>query len=179
MRVTFQTATGFLIGTPAYMAPEQLDAEETVDARADQFAWALTAYALMLGKNLRKEDPLLFGPIPLLSDRVPGVSRRSAEIVMRALSNDREMRFPSMEALVAELEPALLEKPSAPPRGALASSLAPAPPSQHPTKMASPPPSRNFCPDCGMSFGMPSAKCKGAHVEGFPKPPGAKEDSSG
>ena len=182
VRATFQTATGFVIGTPAYMAPEQLDPTETIDARADQFAWALTAYALMLGRNLRKEDPLLFGPIPLLSDQVPGVSRRAAEIVLRALSNDREMRFPSMDALVAELEPALAINPSGPPPRISQPSSAPVSPvnrpSQHPTpRMASAPPSvRRFCPQCGLSFAMSSPKCNGPHAEAFPRPPGIEDD---
>ncbi|MDF2692193.1 MAG: serine/threonine protein kinase [Labilithrix sp.] len=180
MRSTFQTAVGFVVGTPAYMAPEQLEAAETIDARADQFGWALTAYTLMLGKNLRKEDPLLFGPIPLLSDRVPGVSRRAAEIVLRALSNDREMRFASMDALVAELEPALAARPSLLPRVSQAPVEPPAPRSQHPTpRMTSAPPSPRFCPECGLSFAMSSSRCKGPHVAAFPKPPGIEEDSSG
>jgi eukaryotic-like serine/threonine-protein kinase len=179
MRATFQTATGFVIGTPAYMAPEQLDAEETIDARADQFAWALTAYALLLGKNLRKDDPLLFGPIPLLSDRVDGVSRRAAEIILRALSNDREMRFPSMEALVAELEPALAMRHTGPSRASLAPPE-PIPASQHPTpRMAGAPPVRRFCPECGLPVAMSSPKCKDQHAEAFPRPPGMKDDSSG
>ncbi len=182
MRATFQTATGFVIGTPAYMAPEQLEPDVAIDARADQFAWALTAYALMLGKNLRKEDPLLFGPIPLLSDLVPGVSRRAAEIVLRALSNDREMRFSSMEALVAELEPAIALRLSAPPRASYAPSvtpsIAPAPFSQTQTpRMPSAPPSvRRFCPECGLSFAMSSSKCSGPHAEAFPKPPGIEDE---
>ncbi len=185
MRATFQTATGFVIGTPAYMAPEQLDPAETIDARADQFAWALTAYALMLGRNLRTEDPLLFGPIPLLSEKVPGVSRRAAEIVLRALSNDREMRFPSMDALVAELEPALANHPSGPPprlSHPVSEPVSPVSPvtraSQHPTpRMASaPPPVRRFCPRCGLSFAMSSPKCNGPHAEAFPRPPGIEDD---
>lgn len=179
VKATFQTAQGFLIGTPAYMAPEQLDADNPIDARADQFGWALTAYALMLGKNLRKEDPLLFGPIPLLCDRVPGVSRRASEIILRALSNDREMRFPTMDALIAELVPAIATRPSNPPSPrATAPFISQAPvsfpvPSSTPTRLVSAsPPSRTFCPDCGLSLAMPSSRCKNAHAEAFPKPPG-------
>jgi eukaryotic-like serine/threonine-protein kinase len=178
IRATFQTAQGFMIGTPAYMAPEQLGADENIDARADQFGWALTAYALMLGKNPRKDDPLLFGPIPLLSDRVSGVSRRSAEIVLRALSNDREMRFPSMDALVTELEAALALPISAPPpkmqgttpAHSTVEPTAPREVSQHLTpRMASAPP-RPFCSDCGLPFKMSSPDCDGPHVEAFPTP---------
>lgn len=180
---TFQTAQGFLIGTPAYMAPEQLEAELIVDARADQFGWALTAYALMLGKNLRKEDPLLFGPIPLLCDRVPGVSRRASEIVLRALSNDREMRFPSMDALLAELEPALLSPSVTPSRPPMARETTERmdqgsrpPPSAHPTpQMANAPPripnDGSFCALCGLSFGMSSEGCPNKHAEALPQHP--------
>jgi eukaryotic-like serine/threonine-protein kinase len=203
VKATFQTAQGFLIGTPAYMAPEQLEAGENIDARADQFGWALTAYALMLGKNLRKEDPLLFGPIPLLSDKVPGVSRRAAEIVMRALSNDREMRFPSMDALVAELEPAIQARGYSQPPGNKTRNpfeiTGPMPQEAHPTKVSPPAPpvsaqptpkmgglpmgggpgspasTTKFCPDCGLSFAMPSTRCKGPHVAAFPKPPGVDD----
>lgn len=179
LRATFQTATGFVIGTPMYMAPEQLEASDTIDARADQFGWALTTYALMLGKNLRKDDPLLFGPIPLLSDRVPGVTRRAAEIVLRALSNDREMRFPTMDALIAELEPAVMSMPpSLPPD--LSRPPSPKPKTPPPSlrevtpKMAMPVSTRRFCPDCGLPFAMSSASCKqsSSHAEAFPEPPG-------
>lgn len=173
IRATFQTTTDFVVGTPAYMAPEQLEGIEPLDARVDQFGWALTAYALMLGQNIRKEDPLLFGPIPLLSDRVSGISRRTAEIVLRALSNDRDMRFPSMDALLAELEPALAIPPSVGPRLMADGSL---PMSQQPTPpMPDQPPQRHsrarpFCPDCGLPVAMPSAQCTSPHAEAFPKP---------
>lgn len=178
VRSTFQTAAGFVIGTPAYMAPEQLGADENIDARADQFGWALTAYALMLGKNPRKDDPLLFGPIPLLSDRVPGVSRRAAEIVLRALSTDREMRFPSMDALVSELEAALGQPTSVSPMrsGAGKASTPPedptlvSPPSHHPTPRMATAPLPPFCSDCGIPFKMSSPDCQGPHAEAFPNP---------
>jgi len=103
LRQTFQTELGFVVGTPAYMAPEQLEAEEGIDGRADQFAWALTSCAVVLGHNPRARDPLLLSPIPLL----PELPRRVSELVLRALSNDRDMRFPTMDELVKELWMAL------------------------------------------------------------------------
>jgi serine/threonine protein kinase len=179
MRASFQTAQGFIIGTPAYMAPEQLNADETVDARADQFGWALTAYALMLGKNLRKDDPLLFGPIPLLSERVPGVTRRIAEIILRALSNDRDLRFPTMDALLAELEPALAQMPpSLPAKGNKPPTVPPQSRENTPRMNMMAVSVAQFCPDCGVPLGMPSSKCKKPHAEAFPKPPGLGEEPS-
>lgn len=42
------TRTGVLLGTPSYMAPEQMISPE-VDARVDQFAWGVMAYELLAG----------------------------------------------------------------------------------------------------------------------------------
>jgi serine/threonine protein kinase len=43
------TADGSLVGTPRYWSPEQLRGE-AVDARADQFSWAVTAFELLTGE---------------------------------------------------------------------------------------------------------------------------------
>src|SRR5258708_4838322 len=42
------TATGAIAGTPAYLAPEQLTGDP-IDARVDQFAWAVMAWELLTG----------------------------------------------------------------------------------------------------------------------------------
>ncbi|HEY8256401.1 MAG TPA: protein kinase [Gemmatimonadales bacterium] len=43
------TGAGFAVGTPVYMAPEQATGEQQVDARADQYALAVTAYEMLAG----------------------------------------------------------------------------------------------------------------------------------
>nr|MDQ3369295.1 serine/threonine protein kinase [Myxococcota bacterium] len=50
------TATGAIAGTPAYLAPEQLTGD-VIDARVDQFAWAVMAWELLTGVR----------PFPLLA----------------------------------------------------------------------------------------------------------------
>ncbi|HKE17648.1 MAG TPA: serine/threonine-protein kinase [Kofleriaceae bacterium] len=105
------TATGALVGTPAYMAPEQHDGE-AVDARTDQWALACSLYEALHGQRpfagqsvdeiaaavragaIRPEPP---------DSRVPRAVRAA---IRRALSPRPADRFPSMEQLVAALSPA-------------------------------------------------------------------------
>lgn len=86
------TRTGTVLGTPAYMAPEQRRGD-AVDARADQFSWCVSLYEALLGTA---------PPTPLpISPRDPILA-----IVQRGLAEDPADRFPSMEALVEAIEAA-------------------------------------------------------------------------
>lgn len=105
IRKTFHTDLGFVVGTPAYMAPEQL-VGEAADARSDQFSWGLTAYVLLTGRNPRGTDHLLLDPIrPLGADH--GVSPAASAVFSRALDRDRDRRYPTLEALIMDLDLAL------------------------------------------------------------------------
>ncbi|HEX6669837.1 MAG TPA: protein kinase [Gemmatimonadales bacterium] len=44
------TVAGLVVGTPAYMAPEQATGDREVDARADQYALAVTCYEMLTGE---------------------------------------------------------------------------------------------------------------------------------
>ncbi|MBL8619772.1 MAG: serine/threonine protein kinase, partial [Myxococcales bacterium] len=54
--VTSRSAPGVVSGTPAYLAPEQLTAAP-VDARVDQFAWAVMAWELLAGERPFPVEP--------------------------------------------------------------------------------------------------------------------------
>ncbi len=108
VKETFHTELGFMVGTPLFMSPEQLEGGK-VDALTDQFAWGLTAYTLLCGENPRRSDPLLLDPIPPIHERVPTVSPAAGAIIMRALCTDRAGRHPSMNEIVAALGAALPE----------------------------------------------------------------------
>jgi serine/threonine-protein kinase len=107
--VPTQTAHGMVVGTPFYMAPEQLRAE-ALDGRADQFAWGVVAYELLTGKPLWSLEgggfslvaQILQAPPPSMS-AFAGVPPRVAAVVTRALSKSADARFPTMTALVEEL----------------------------------------------------------------------------
>ncbi len=90
----FQTLMGQVLGTPRYMAPEQLEGEPA-NASADQFAFGLTAYELLSG--VYAGGPLAGAPDPL-DKVVPGVSAELAAAVARMMARDAASRFPTMEA---------------------------------------------------------------------------------
>jgi serine/threonine-protein kinase len=100
-----------LVGTPRYMAPEQLRGEK-LDARADQFSWGVMAYELLTGRSpwpdatqvsltlvLAIVDDAAVDAAPLL-DACPG---QAADVVLRTLAKARADRFPSMTAVVQAL----------------------------------------------------------------------------
>lgn len=102
------TITGRLVGTPRYMAPEQLG-ENPVDHRADQFAFCVALYEAVTGRrpfaggdaralfaNLRKGN---LRPFPD-SDRTPEWLRA---LIVRGLSLAPDDRYPSMHELTDEL----------------------------------------------------------------------------
>ncbi|MCL4806913.1 MAG: serine/threonine protein kinase, partial [Thermoanaerobaculia bacterium] len=90
-----KTQTGFLLGTPAYVAPEQAQGKP-LDGRADLYALGVTLYRVASGRYpFEAQDPLqavilrLTQPPRPLSEARPGVDPDFASIVMRALERRR------------------------------------------------------------------------------------------
>ena len=92
------TLTGELetMGTPHYMAPEQIEAPRSVDQRADLFSLGVLFYELLTG-----ELPL--GRFPLPSQKAP-VDARLDEVVLRMLEKDPDRRYQKVADLRADLE---------------------------------------------------------------------------
>jgi serine/threonine-protein kinase len=93
------TSTGMAVGTPAYMAPEQLAADAAADHRVDLYALGLLAYELLYGKSpfaAISQQRILAAvltqePTPLVEVR-PDVPASLSKLVMRCLSKDPENR---------------------------------------------------------------------------------------
>ncbi len=104
------TRTGTLVGTPAYMAPEQV-AGEAIDARCDQFAFAVALHEALSGERPFAGSSLTEIFAATVEERVrplpkrPGVSRRVRAAIARGLRSEPAHRFPTMEAMLAEISP--------------------------------------------------------------------------
>ncbi len=102
-----RTQAGLVMGTPSYMAPEQLCGEEA-DARCDQFAFCVSLWEALCGRRPYSNDPeqgtreKLLGP-PAWPSKVV-VPHRLVELVRRGLAPEPAARWPSMDALLAALE---------------------------------------------------------------------------
>ncbi len=106
------TGGGAIAGTPVYMAPEQIKGGD-VDARCDQFAWAVMAYELVVGERPWNETGDVLSLVANILTEKPKSLRAKAsdvpavieETIMRALAKDPAMRFPSMADVADALEP--------------------------------------------------------------------------
>ncbi|MBA3452145.1 MAG: serine/threonine protein kinase [Deltaproteobacteria bacterium] len=99
-RETVATMTGSVAGTPAYLAPEQLTGAP-IDARVDQFAWAVMAWELATGM---RPFPIIHGArleaIRAGLTPPPNVPRRLGDALVRALAVAPRDRFASMRELI-------------------------------------------------------------------------------
>ena len=102
------TRTGAIVGTPAYMAPEQLE-QRGSDASSDQFSFCVALYEALYGQRpfagntmAQLTQRLLAAEVrpPPADTKVPPWIHR---IVQRGLAIDRNERWPSIAELVAAL----------------------------------------------------------------------------
>jgi eukaryotic-like serine/threonine-protein kinase len=97
-RTEGQTQAGMVVGTPEYMAPEQL-LGDNIDARADLYSAGVVLYECLTGKMPHTAQT----PITLITkvleetptpprELQPDIPAALSDLVMRVLSKDREAR---------------------------------------------------------------------------------------
>ena len=108
---------GSLLGTPTYMAPEQIESER-VDARADQFSLAVMAYELLTGERPFTAESLPRLMYKIVNDEPPEASRVNAslapgvsDVLTRALRKNRDQRYADCQSFTRDLRAALARKP--------------------------------------------------------------------
>ena len=101
------TAANIVIGTPAYMSPEQSGGREC-DARTDIYALGLTLYEMATGTRLSKDDSLRLDQVP----------ERLAHVIERCLAPEPGDRWQSAVDVRSELQWAAKPRPTEAPAGA-------------------------------------------------------------
>jgi serine/threonine protein kinase len=106
------TDSATIIGSPLYMAPEQMRAERTIDARTDIWSIGVVLYELLGGELPFTGDTVtavvikvVNEPAKALSSLRPGLDENLATIVMRCLEKRPDDRWPNVAQLASALEP--------------------------------------------------------------------------
>jgi predicted ATPase len=111
LKSILQGGTNFFAGTPAYMAPEQIDGQP-LDGRADLYALGIMLFEMISGDRFpfahagqagMLSGHLLVDPPPI-SQFAPTVPLVLEQTIMRLLAKDPEERYPSADALLEVIE---------------------------------------------------------------------------
>lgn len=104
------TSTGQAIGTPAYMAMEQVTDAAIVDARADVWSLGVIWFEALAGRlpyegatPMHILGQLMLRDPPTLSDVVPSMSADLSRVIARALTRQIGARWPSMTEFTAAI----------------------------------------------------------------------------
>jgi serine/threonine-protein kinase len=107
------TRTGMVLGTPLYMSPEQARGEEELDHRIDIYALGVILYEGLTGEVPFSASNYL-GIIAQVSAHAPpppralrpelSISPAVEALVLRAMAKSRDERYPTMEALIEDLD---------------------------------------------------------------------------
>jgi serine/threonine protein kinase len=105
------TATGIVVGSPAYMAPEQAASDPQMDHRADIYAFGVLAYEVLTGvppftapTAVQLVSAHMTRPPEPLARHRPGIPESLEDTVLRCLAKRPADRFQKAEDIVARLD---------------------------------------------------------------------------
>lgn len=115
---TTLTATGSMVGTAAYAAPETIEGR-AADPRSDIYSLGCALFRLLTSRTPYEDNSLsamlaghLMRPVPRPTDINPALPREIDEVIARALAKDPAERFQTAGALAAATAAALTDNPA-------------------------------------------------------------------
>ena len=104
------TSTGAMIGTPAYMSPEQAMGEK-VDTRSDLFALGVIFYELLTGKSPYEAETIVGLALKRIHERPqppierdPQVPQALSDVVLKCLAVELNQRYQTAQEIIRDLE---------------------------------------------------------------------------
>lgn len=104
-----------VVGTPAYMSPEQAKGMDKIDHRSDIYSLGLVLFEMLTGKRpyegtdnaMQYALMHVVGPVPHITDIVPELSPELDQVVLKALAKDASERFSTAGELAQSLKRSL------------------------------------------------------------------------
>ncbi|MBK8901427.1 MAG: protein kinase [Anaerolineaceae bacterium] len=103
-----------VIGTPAYMSPEQIHGEKQLDGRSDIYTLGIILFEMLTGrKPYRADTPVkqmmahVLNPIPQIRELKPELPDNFESVIQRVLAKERNERFGTAEALTQAISQTL------------------------------------------------------------------------
>ena len=148
---TALTASGGILGTPAYMSPEQARGNVALDGRTDVYSLGVILFEMLTGAcpydagaPMRLAMMHVLEPVPRVFDKRPDLPPECQQLIVGAMAKDRDQRFPTATAFAAAAACLTGARPpvrsSAPPARPLraAPSVATGPPPARPVRAERP-----------------------------------------
>ncbi|HUQ19606.1 MAG TPA: protein kinase [Gemmatimonadaceae bacterium] len=114
------TQTGMVVGTPAYVSPEQAAGELEIDGRSDQYSLGCVLYEMLTGERpftgptaqavLTKR---FTAPVPSLSEALEGVPDEIDRALAKAMAKDAAARYTTSGEFARALVPPMVTTPTA------------------------------------------------------------------
>ena len=109
------TNTGMIMGTAAYMSPEQWKGKQPLDERADIYSLGIMLFEMITGRLPFEAETIesmlylhLFEPIPQINDLRSDIPQAVQQVIDRATAKDRNQRTSSCRDIVSALRNALV-----------------------------------------------------------------------
>jgi serine/threonine-protein kinase len=111
-------STTGIIGTPAYMSPEQIIGKATLDGRSDIYTLGTILYQLLAGETPYDADTTgqmyahVHEPVPAIHEVNPGLPPGTQQVIEKAMAKDREKRYRNAAELAAAVTSLLAPEPT-------------------------------------------------------------------